>query len=47
MIQKRFDFSWEKSTKTVSVNELDDKAQKMTDENILKHVYLNQVKRVA
>ncbi|CAM4499570.1 MAG: hypothetical protein LEGION0403_FIIPPAGN_02543 [Legionella sp.] len=47
MIQKRFEFSWKKSNKTLSVQELDEKAQKMTDENIHKHVYLNQVKRVA
>ena len=47
MIQKRFDFSWKPSNKSQSVKDLDEKAQKMIDENIRKHVYLNEVKRVA
>ncbi|WP_133131367.1 hypothetical protein [Legionella yabuuchiae] len=47
MIQKRFDFSWKQSSSTLSTKDFDDKAQKICDENINKHVYLNQVKRVA
>ena len=47
MIQKRFDFSWRSLNKTLSVKDLDEKAQKITDENIHKHVYLNEVKSVA
>lgn len=47
MIQKRFDFSWKSSSETLSTKDLDDRAQKISDDNIHKHVYLNQVKRVA
>ncbi len=47
MIQKKFNFSWKQSSRTLSTKDFDDKAQKICDENINKHVYLNQIKRVA
>lgn len=47
LMQKRFDFAWSLSSCTLSTKDFDDKAQKICAENIQKHVYLNEVKRVA
>jgi len=47
MIHKQFDFTWKPSSNSLSTKNFDDKAQQICDENIHKHVYLNQVKRVA
>lgn len=47
MIQKRFDFAWKPCNSTLSTKEFEGRAQKICNENIQKHVYLNQVKRVA
>lgn len=47
MLQKRFDFSWKPSSHTLSTKDYDAQAEKIVKENMQKHVYLNQVKRVA
>lgn len=47
MLQKRFDFVWKPSSNTLSSKDYDTKAQKVIDENMKKHVYLNHVNRAA
>lgn len=45
--QKKFDFTWKEKTNTLSTRDYDALAQKIVDENIKKHIYLNQVKNVV
>lgn len=47
IINKTFDFTWEKNAKSLSALDFDQKAFKIVEENRAKHVYLNQIKRVA
>jgi hypothetical protein len=47
LIHKNFDFSWKSANCSLYTKDFDIKAQKIVEENIKKHVYLNQVKRVA
>ncbi|MDP3268891.1 MAG: hypothetical protein Q8M40_07560 [Legionella sp.] len=47
LISKNFDFTWSKESKSISANDLDQKAFEIVKENMAKHVYLNQIKRVG
>lgn len=47
LIHKNFNFSWEKTGKSLSAAELDEEAYQIVDENMSKHVYQNIIKRVA
>lgn len=47
LINKNFKFSWKKTDKTLSSSDFDSQAKQIVSENIEKHIYLNQVKRVA
>lgn len=47
LIKRTFDFTWKKTNKTISASNYDTNAQLTVDTNIEKHVYLNQIKRMA
>lgn len=47
IIKKRFDFSWKRSKNALHVASLDEEALGLINENINKHIYVNQIKRVA
>lgn len=47
IINKNFTFSWKKTDRTLFSSDLDSQAKKIVNANIEKHIYLNQVKRVA
>jgi len=47
IVHRNFAFSWKPSSNTLSSKTYDAQAQQIIQENIKKHVYLNQVKKVA
>lgn len=47
IINKNFEFTWKKTDRTIFSSDIDSKANAIVKVNIEKHVYLNQVKRVA
>lgn len=47
LINMQFDFTWEKQSQSVAATDLDQEAYSIVQENMAKHVYLNQIKRVA
>lgn len=47
IIGKNFNFSWKKTAGSIHASDFDTRAQKIVSVNMDKHIYLNQVKRVA
>jgi len=47
IINQTFNFSWKQTGRTLHAQDLDSGAEKIVADNMNKHVYLNQIKRVA
>lgn len=47
MINRRFNFTWKRTKHTLCSQDFDQQAEQIVAENIKRHVYLNQIKRVA
>lgn len=47
LMSKTFDFTWKKQAKSIQAADLDQNALNIVKDNMAKHVYLNQIKRVS